>query len=93
MSTITAEVFVGSDNATGRVDRDTLYAALDARYPDTGWTVTDAVGSWHGQREESVRVVLTDESVAALTGFLSELRDTLHQEAIAYRVISDLFTV
>lgn len=93
MSTITAEVFVGSDNNTGRVDRDALYAALDARYPDTGWTVIDAIGSWHGQREESVRVVLTDESTAALTGFLAQLRDTLHQEAIAYRVISDLLTV
>ena len=91
MSTITAEVFVGSDNVTGHVDRAALYAALDARYES--WTVSDAVGSWQGQREESVRVVLTDASVPALRDFLAQLRDTLHQEAIAFRVISDLHLV
>ena len=88
---ITAEIFVGSDNATGHVDRDALYAALDARYE--GWTVTDAVGAWRGAREESVRVVVTDESSDALVGFLADLRDQLHQEAIAYRVISALLFI
>ena len=85
---ITAEIFVGADNTTHRVDRDQLYAALDARYE--GWTVTDAVGAWRGQREESVRLVVVDQSEASLTGWLGELRDALAQDAIAYRVISDL---
>ena len=85
---VTAEIFVGSDNATHHVDRDRLYAALNARYE--GWTVTDAVGAWRGQREESVRLVVVDDSEQGLTAWLADLRDALHQDAIAYRVISDL---
>lgn len=90
MSTITVEIFVGSDNATHRVDRDALYAALDARHE--GWTVTDAIGSWHGVREESVRVVLADEA-DRVHATVTALRDILHQEAVAYRQISDLIFV
>jgi hypothetical protein len=87
MTTITVEMFIGSDNVTGHVDTDTLYRVLDARRE--GYTVTSAVGAWRGQREESVRVVLAAES-DAVDATLIELRDALHQEAVAYRQISDL---
>lgn len=90
MATITVEMFVGSDNATGHVDRDTLYRVLDARH--TAWTVSDAVGSWNGTREESVRVVLADDP-DAVGATLVDLCAALNQEAIAYRQISDLMLV
>ena len=85
MSTITVEMFVGSDNTTGHVDRDTLYRVLDARH--TAWTVSDAVGSWEGTREESVRVILSDKRKRVMRT-MATLRDALDQDAIAYREIS-----
>jgi len=90
MSAITVEIFVGSDNATGHVDRDALYRILDARHD--GYTVTDAVGAWRGQREESVRIVLADDP-DAVGATLVALRDGLAQDAVAYRQISDLLFV
>lgn len=87
MATITVEMFVGSDNATGHVDTATLYRVLDARHE--GWTATPAVGSWRGVREESVRIVLADDP-DKVGATLVELRDALRQDAVAYRHISDL---
>jgi hypothetical protein len=87
MSMITVEIFVGSDNTTGHVDRPALYGILDARHD--GYTVSDADGVWRGQHEESVRIVLADDA-AAVHATLVALRDGLAQDAVAYREISAL---
>ena len=83
----TFEIFVGADNDTGAVDRQALYAILDLRHQ--GWTAHDALGAWQGHHEDTVRVVLADESDAVLAT-VTELRDALRQEAVAYRQISEL---
>lgn len=84
---VTVEIFVAADNTTHRVDRDAVMAILDARH--AGWTLSDAIGSWQGQREESVRIIVSADR-ADVHKTLVELRDTLHQEAVAYREISAL---
>jgi hypothetical protein len=87
MATITAEILVGANNATGRVDRDILAAILDARHQ--GWTIRDGLGSWQGTREESVTVLLSDDAdaiMATMRAMVSEL----DQDAVAWHEVAPL---
>ena len=86
----TFEIFIGADNDTHAVDRDTLYATLDARHQ--GWTAHDALGAWLGHREDTVRVIVADDAAAVLAT-VTALRDILRQEAVAYREISAMVFV
>lgn len=87
---ITAEILVGADNQTGMVDRETLAAILDARHQ--GWTMRDGMGSWQGQREESVSVLIMDEQ-DRIEGTVRALITPLRQEAVAWRIVPDLHIV
>ena len=87
---ITAEILVGADNATGLVDRETLAAILDARHQ--GWTMRDGMGSWQGQREESVSVLIMDDQ-DRIEGTVRALITPLRQDAVAWRVVPDLHIV
>lgn len=87
---ITAEILVGADNATGLVDRETLAAILDARHQ--GWTMRDGMGSWQGQREESVSVLVMDDQ-DRIEGTVRALITPLRQDAVAWRVVPDLHIV
>lgn len=87
MNTITAEILVGADNSTGRVNRDLLAAILDARH--TGWTIRDGIGSWQGHREESVTVLLSDDAdliMATMRAMVAEL----DQDAVAWHEVAPL---
>jgi hypothetical protein len=85
--TITVEILVGADNETGKVDRDTLAKILDERHD--GWTIRDGIGSWKGQREESVTVLLSDRRRRVL-GTMARVRDALRQDAVAWHEVSPL---
>lgn len=87
MSTITVEILVGADNATGKVDRAALADILDARHD--GWTIRDGLGSWKGQREESVTVLLSDPEPAVMATMVA-IRDGLRQDAVAWHEVSPL---
>lgn len=90
MSTVTVEILVGADNATGLVDRDTLAAILDARHE--GWTIRDGIGSWQGKREESVSVLLSDDRDAVLAT-VKALITPLRQDAVAWREVTPIHFV
>jgi hypothetical protein len=83
----TFELFVGSNNETHQVERDRLEAILSAHVD--GYTVTDCHGMWRGQREDSASVLLTIPR-GELPGLLAELRQSLAQDAIAYRKVPAL---
>lgn len=87
MATITAEILVGANNQTGRVERDRLAAILDTRHD--GWTIRDGVGSWKGQREESVTVLLSDDA-DAIMATMREIVTALDQDAVAWHEVTPL---
>jgi hypothetical protein len=87
MSMITAEILVGANNQTGRVERDRLAAILDARHQ--GWTIRDGLGSWQGQREESVTVLLSDDADAIMRTMRAIVAE-LDQDAVAWHEVAPL---
>lgn len=87
MPAITVEILVGANNATGRVEREILAAILDARHQ--GWTIRDGVGSWNGAREESVTVLLSDESDSIMAS-MREMVTQLDQDAVAWHEVAPL---
>lgn len=87
MNVITAEILVGANNQTGLVERDRLAAILDDAH--TGWTVRDGLGSWQGQREESVTVLLSDDT-DAIMATMRRIVVELDQDAVAWHEVAPL---
>lgn len=87
MNTITAEILVGANNETGKVERERLAKILDARHQ--GWAIRDGLGSWQGQREESVTVLLSDDADAIMRTMRAIVTE-LDQDAVAWHEVAPL---
>jgi hypothetical protein len=83
----TIELFVGSNNETGRVDREALERVL-TRFVD-GYTIRDAKGYWEGTREDSVSVLLDIDDGRRNALFDGIMRES-QQRAIAWHDVSPL---
>lgn len=86
----TIELFVGADNATGLVDRELLGKILDSSHDS--WTMVDAVGSWRGQREQSVCVLVCDD-YDVIMATAQQIKAELRQDAVALRMSPELILV
>jgi hypothetical protein len=86
----TIELFVGADNTTGLVDRELLGKILDSSHDS--WTMLDAVGSWRGQREESVCVLISGD-YELIMATARQIKAELRQDAVAFRMSPDLILV
>ena len=85
MSTI--ELFIGSNNTTHKVDVSKLKAILN-RYHQ-GWTMQNALGSWLGNEEDSVTVLVADDR-EKIINTIKELKVALEQDAIAFHEVAPL---
>lgn len=88
---LTYDLFIGSNNATQRVEAELVETIL-LRHFD-GYTITLATGVWLGVREESLVVTIHDQRADAAhhrERVLRELCETLEQDAVAYRETSPL---
>jgi hypothetical protein len=87
MKNNTYKLYIGSNNATGQVDLDLIELTLNKYFQ--GYTIESADGYWNGTREKTVLITLTSD-LNQLQQVISELKEVLQQEAIAYQKISDL---
>ena len=85
--TKTIELFIGSNNKTGKVERELLESTL-AKYHE-GFTIQPSVGYWQGTREQSVVVTLSDE-FSTILDTIQRLKQVLNQDAIAYHEVTAL---
>ena len=83
----TIEMFIGENNRTHKVDRDLIIQTL-SKYHE-GFTIQPAVGYWHGVQENSVAVIISDDS-ATIFESMKKLKYVLKQEAIAYHEVAPL---
>lgn len=83
----TLELFIGSNNKTGKVERVLLETTL-AKYHE-GFTIQPAVGYWAGAREDSVTVIISD-NFESIISTIQRLKQVLKQDAIAYHEVTPL---
>jgi hypothetical protein len=83
----TLELFIGSNNKTGKVDRQLLEEVL-SKYHE-GFTIQPAVGYWQGTREDSVVVTVSDD-FDRIIDTIRRLKQVLKQDAIAYHEVTPL---
>lgn len=83
----TLELFIGSNNKTGKVDRDLLENTLSKYHQ--GFTIQPSVGYWLGTREQSVIVTLSDD-YSTILDTIRKLKQVLKQDAIAYHEVTPL---
>ena len=65
---------------TEDVNRESIYAILDS-YVD-GYTVTPSIGSWRGQRENSLAIDLVDVSRLTVVRIAESIRRENSQESV-----------
>lgn len=76
---VTEALYIGADNATGLIDLPRIESIMSKTHE--GFTVIPAEGYWHGTRESSAVVIVTDtrESIA---NTVATLKSELRQDAI-----------
>jgi hypothetical protein len=83
----TFELFIGANNKTKHVDRAIIESLLSKRHE--GFTIQPAIGYWHGVREESVTIIISDDQTV-IVETIKKLKYELHQDAIAYHEVAEL---
>lgn len=83
----TLELFIGSNNQTGKVETAKLEAVLNQYHQ--GFTIQPATGYWMGTREDSVVVTISDD-FDTIIATINQLKDVLEQDAIAYHEVTPL---
>lgn len=83
----TLELFIGSNNKTGKVDRDILETVLSKYHQ--GFTIQPSVGYWMGHKEDSVIVTVSDD-FDTIIDTIRKLKYALKQDAIAYHEVTNL---
>nr|DAR51482.1 MAG TPA: hypothetical protein [Caudoviricetes sp.] len=85
---ITIKAFIGSDNKTKKLEVDKIISIVNANYE--AFTLDyPVIGYWRGEAEETAVLYLSDERQKVMNT-LSELKEVLDQEAIAYQIENDL---
>ena len=88
MKLITIKAFIGSDNQTKQLNVDTIVSIVNANHE--AFTLQyPVIGYWRGEAEQTAVLYLSDERQKVMDT-LSELKEVLDQEAIAYQIETDL---
>jgi hypothetical protein len=88
MKLITIKAFIGSDNQTKQLNVDTIVSIVNANHE--AFTLQyPVIGYWRGEAEQTAVLYLSDERQKVMDT-LSELKEVLDQEAIAYQIENDL---
>lgn len=85
---ITIKAFIGSNNESKQLEIDKIVSVVNKNHQ--AFTLDyPVIGYWKGEAEETAVLYLSDERQAVMST-LRELKEVLHQEAIAYQLESDL---
>jgi hypothetical protein len=88
MKLITIKAFIGSDNQTKQLNVDTIVSIVNANHE--AFTLQyPVIGYWRGEAEQTAVLYLSDERQKVMDT-LSELKEVLDQEAIAYQIENNL---
>lgn len=79
----TFNIYIGSNNRTGVCEFKKIENIFSANHE--GFTIYHANGYWHGVKESSAVVVVSDNE-ARVKSTIAILKRKLNQEAIAYQV-------
>lgn len=82
------QLYVGSDNETGQIDRAAIERAAGQKFP--GFTLIDALGYWQGKSEKSLIVQIETLDRKAVIALALELKKDLRQEAIGLQELPSL---
>ena len=85
---ITIKAFIGSDNKTKKLEVDKIISIVNANHEAFPLDYP-VIGYWRGEAEETAVLYLSDEHQKVMNT-LSELKEVLDQEAIAYQIENDL---
>lgn len=83
----TYNVYVGSDNTTGKVDIAHIQGIVLRMHH--GATIHRATGIWRGTVEESVIVTIYDETDKVIET-VKTLKEELSQESVGYQQVNDI---
>lgn len=83
----TYQLYIGSNNRTGEVEQSIVEAILAVYYD--GFTILPSVGYWLGKKEQSIVVTVVSDANTFNT-VLAELKEELHQDAIAWQQVPAL---
>ncbi len=78
------DIYIGSDNGSGRIHRDYLDRILDwasSTFPD-GYTIVRGRGYYNGAQEDSIILSVLSDYDVDLNGRVVELKESLGQESI-----------
>lgn len=78
----TYQLYIGSNNATKQLELGRIKAIVGHNHQ--GFTVYEATGHWLGTEERTAVVIITDEQ-AAINATIEQLKQELHQDAIAWQ--------
>lgn len=84
----TIELFVGSNNRTGAVDRERLESVLRERVE--GFTIRAARGFWRAESEDSVSILTTVAGTVERNELLDAILDDCGQIAVAWHRVAPL---
>jgi hypothetical protein len=83
----TYNVYVGSDNTTGKLDIQRIQSVLVRMHE--GYTIQRATGSWRGTVEESAIVTISDKTDKVIET-VKLLKTELSQESVGYQQVPDI---
>jgi uncharacterized membrane-anchored protein YitT (DUF2179 family) len=72
---------------TEDVNRQDVYATLDSHV--SGYTVLETIGSWKGQREDSLIIELLDVPASTVTAIARTIRAHNKQESVLVVVVPE----
>lgn len=85
---ITIKAYIGSNNNTKELEIDNIISVVNKNHE--GFTLQyPVIGYWKGEAEETAVLYLSDEREKVMNT-LSELKEVLNQEAIAYQIENKL---
>lgn len=79
--------YIGSNNATHKVEEAKALAILSEHYD--GMNVSEIIGYWHGQKEDSILVSIVCETVdyTLVKNVCKKLNVALDQQAIMVEIL------
>ena len=77
-------LYIGSNNLTGKVDREDILTFLNKNVE--GYTISDSIGVWKGKSEDSVQVTIANSDLkeSEMKKLVTRLASKLSQDAIGF---------
>lgn len=85
---ITIKAYIGSNNKTKELEIEKIISIVNKNHEE--FTIQyPVIGYWRGEAEQTAILLLAGEHKKVM-GTLRELKEVLHQDAIAYQIESEL---